>query len=415
MTVNNSNLNQTSDIYYRGFPQPRNIDSNDQNQLSSGLTLNNEDDGVNIETAKVTTDKVEDLEIFKILQLDKPTNISFSGIDHSKEKRNFSYIKEKLMDPYIRVSFSSSQKFPCITFEHHEKEVLAIIDQCDIARFFDTAKHIALSAELMTPCTTPTAGSTMFHVYEGYSEYKKRENSLLKFGAKWLATQRTKQISIRQELQNESANEVLLNLVDNHEGVCIGEEHSDIFPKQLIIDNLTQLKAKGVNKIYMEHLFFDSMQPLLDAYFNQKSDEMPSYLKRYLLRCLHSKSFFDLVQAAKKAGIRIVAIDTTVSYNCGVESKVGVISDQNRYIAMNTVATIIINREQKKDPGKYIALMGSGHVAMINNGETTGVPGVAELLQVPSFVIFEMQKEEITFNTSGPEGLTFAAVQLTHK
>lgn len=57
---------------------------------------------------------------------------------------------------------------------------------------------------------------------------------------------------------------------------------------------------------------------------------------------------------------------------------------------MNAVATVIIEENQKKSKGKYIALMGSAH---LTTTVEEGVPGIAELLGVP-LVIIEHTKEK---------------------
>jgi biotin operon repressor len=54
----------------------------------------------------------------------------------------------------------------------------------------------------------------------------------------------------------------------DYSGAVIGERHNDIYSKKFIIDNIYMLKQKGVEVIYLEHLYYDVMQEDLDAYFS---------------------------------------------------------------------------------------------------------------------------------------------------
>lgn len=94
-----------------------------------------------------------------------------------------------------------------------------------------------------------------------------------------------------------------------------------------------------------------------------------------------------MVIAAKEAGIRIVGIDTTVSYLAGTTDKKGLTDEgsADRYRAMNFAATSIMRAEAGN--GKYIALMGEANV-----GSTEGVPVVADMLGVPSVVVADSDK-----------------------
>jgi hypothetical protein len=102
------------------------------------------------------------------------------------------------------------------------------------------------------------------------------------------------------------------------------------------------------------------------------------YVKKY--------GFKALVREAKKAGIRVIAIDTEKSYESGTDARYGVTNGEDRAMAMNHQASVIIDLEEKKAKKKlkFIALVGSGHVC-----KTKGVYGLSEILGCPNVVIYD--------------------------
>lgn len=183
------------------------------------------------------------------------------------------------------------------------------------------------------------------------------------------------------------------------DGVCVGEHHRARNPKKFIIDNLSDLKRMGVTTLFMEHLCYDAMQPLLDAYFASPSDEMPTLLKCYLHEfdlCQglprEGYSFSKLVHSAKAAGIRVVGLDTISckSFKYVDPSDPSAPYDPSRLIALNYVAKDIIAHE--KGAGKYIALIGSDHGANMpaQKGVLKVVPGIANLSRCPFVVVDDL-------------------------
>lgn len=179
-------------------------------------------------------------------------------------------------------------------------------------------------------------------------------------------------------------------LEDHADGFCLGELHDQIEPKTYLIDQMQELKKLGVTTLFLEHFLYDThMQELLDEYVQSEKDEFPPLLNRYLEK-LKSDNFdySGVIRSAKLAGIRIVGIDTSISYEAGYSS-FGGSSGPKRFFAMNYVANKIIRHE--KGSGKFVALMGFYHgsrVIDIREGGKTPAPGVADLLGVP-FVVIE--------------------------
>lgn len=158
------------------------------------------------------------------------------------------------------------------------------------------------------------------------------------------------------------------------DGMVLGESHNSVASKKFLIDNMRTLGEEGVTTLYMEHLQSDLHQADLDLYF--KTKKMPEALRKFMVkqdighRTDPGKvyTFVKVLEAANKEGIRIVAIDTSTSYNLD-----GVRYGLNRRKMMSYLANKVINNDQKI-PHKWAALVGSAHV-----NENEGVPGVAEI------------------------------------
>jgi hypothetical protein len=198
---------------------------------------------------------------------------------------------------------------------------------------------------------------------------------------------------------------ILSSAFDHFQGICFGELHDK--PKTFLIDHFKHMKACGVQILFMEHLMYDTMQIFLDKYFlDEPAAKMPIPLAAYLksldegFELDHSKhNFTALVKTAKMYDIRVVGIDTSLSYEAGytMEGSVGI----KRYLGMNYVAEEIIEWETSSSKTKYVALMGFFHGATAHassKGDTIltdyRVPGVAEMLVVP-FIIIEPSNDNV--------------------
>lgn len=196
-----------------------------------------------------------------------------------------------------------------------------------------------------------------------------------------------------------SDNLLLAEIYNNRgfKGLCIGESHAERNSKKFIVDNLEGLKKMGVTTLFMEGLGYDTMQPLLDTYFASSSDTMPVLLEARLAHVdrnwntIAPYTYTDIVRRAKKAGIRIVGLDTIASCTIGSCDKNGNINPERKTKLFNYVAHQIIQHEQGS--GKYIALMGGGHASTyqyqssIPGEKSFQVPGIANLLKCPMICI----------------------------
>ena len=191
------------------------------------------------------------------------------------------------------------------------------------------------------------------------------------------------QISQLSAAEGMSQPELIEHIMPLTQGVVLGEAHSDIGSKQFLIDNMAEFYQKGVRTLYMEHLLSDIHQRSLDEYFAAPGSDMPDLLKRYLTRQNKGHfflkdsdpkyNFLTVVEAARQAGIKIVAIDSTTSYQqAGItENDTGTTRNE----MMNYFAEKVIRHYQSlPDSGKWVALVGNSHMNTFQN-----VYGLAEL------------------------------------
>lgn len=181
-------------------------------------------------------------------------------------------------------------------------------------------------------------------------------------------------------------------------GLCVGERHGQKSSKQFLIDNFEALSGLGVKILFTEFFNYDTMQPYLDDYFASESDEMHPLLEAVLTDADDTYGFTapysyrELVRAAKAAGIRIVGIDTSLSYDLG--NFENTLEGDERIKAMNSVAQKIIRYEASRSGGKYIVHLGGAHGPTLEADSGYAVPGLADLLQCPFIMVQDDEKDE---------------------
>lgn len=173
--------------------------------------------------------------------------------------------------------------------------------------------------------------------------------------------------------------ELLEALYRENDGVVIGEWHSFVASKQLIIDNLEQLSQQNVKTLYLEHLLTDLHQADLDRFF--ETGEMSKSLLHDLRELDNGMrtdpnnvyTFEQLVIKAQEHGLEVRAIDCAASYHI---KGVGGRTDPTRQQMMNYFASRTIRKHQEvMGSHKWIALVGSSHAGTYQRV----VPGIAEL------------------------------------
>jgi hypothetical protein len=171
----------------------------------------------------------------------------------------------------------------------------------------------------------------------------------------------------------------LKKLYEHTDGVVIGETHSSVGSKQLIIDNLPSLSQQHVKTLYLEHVLSDLNQADLDRFFEtgQMSKTLLHDLKK-LDRGHRTDpqgvyTFERLVLGAQQHGIEIRAIDCSASYHLKEIPGEG---PTTREQMMNYFASLTMRRHQEvMGRHKWIALVGNSH----SNTYRRLVPGIAEL------------------------------------
>lgn len=175
------------------------------------------------------------------------------------------------------------------------------------------------------------------------------------------------------------APEFLKKLYEHADAVVVGEVHSAIASKQLIIDNLPLLSQQDVKTLYLEHLLADLHQADLDRFFHtgEMSKNLLHDLKKMDLGHRTDPNgaytYEQLVRKAQQNGIEVRAIDCTASYHLkGMPGK----SPTSRIQMMNYYASLTIGKHQEvMGRHRWIALVGNAH----SNYYQDLVPGIAEL------------------------------------
>ncbi|WP_421567684.1 membrane-targeted effector domain-containing toxin [Stenotrophomonas sp. PD6] len=187
--------------------------------------------------------------------------------------------------------------------------------------------------------------------------------------------------------------DVLKHLLRTSSGVVVGEAHASRASKRLLIDHMRLLRTLGVDTLYLEHLQADIHQADLDLLHQNAGLTLP--LKQFLsdqdrghmTDAASGATFRAVVDAATRAGVRIVALDLMASYHLkGAKHEVtgDAHGDHLRTRVLNHVAAARIEHDQHRPgagdrPRRWIALVGNTHA-----GTFDGIAGIAGRLGVPS-------------------------------
>jgi hypothetical protein len=176
-----------------------------------------------------------------------------------------------------------------------------------------------------------------------------------------------------------SQGDLLEDLYQHTNGVVIGERHSSIASKKLIIDNMPLLARQDVKTLYLEHLLSDVHQADLDRFVET------GYMSKSLLHDLKKLdlghqtdadgiyTFEQLVIKARASGLEVRAIDCAASYHIREIDHPALSTRQQMfsYFASRTIR----KHQEVMGTHKWIALVGNSHA----NTYEKIVPGLAEL------------------------------------
>ena len=173
--------------------------------------------------------------------------------------------------------------------------------------------------------------------------------------------------------------DLLEDLYQHTNGVVIGENHSSIASKKLIIDNLPLLARQDVKTLYMEHLLSDLHQADLDRFVET------GHMSKSLLHDLRKLdlghhtdadgiyTFEQLVIKARNNGLEIRAIDCAASYHI---KEIDHPALTTRHQMFSYFASRTLRKHQEvMGSHKWIALVGNSHA----NTYEKIVPGLTEL------------------------------------
>lgn len=199
--------------------------------------------------------------------------------------------------------------------------------------------------------------------------------------------------------------DLLRELLGSNKGLLVGETHAGRASKLLLMDNMAHLRHLGVDTLYLEHLQADIHQPDLDRY--HRTGVLSPALVRFLAEqdsghmtdADSGATFRNLVDAAFKVGMRIVALDLMISYHVrGLQRGDGedmVDPLQARIQMKNYVATARIVHDQRQQAGKpgpqrWVALVGNAHA-----GAFQSIPGMGTLLGAPSLRVEDASRFQV--------------------
>ncbi|KTD51866.1 hypothetical protein Lqui_0710 [Legionella quinlivanii] len=355
-------------------------------------------DAINAEDAKAA--KATAIAYYQSRSLDEPASRLLSGLE--KHTARYNRVKEYFKQKISELNLSN----PLIFFDDQALRVDIGYGPKEISALFpDFFNHGGVFDKTILGGVSYFGKSPLNYFLEDYIEddyqiflnaEKERllSTAAIEFPPQPLATKRKVSIEDTRDF-NEA--EFITKCFDSNEGLIVGEVHEHKSPKQFLVDNMALFKSQGVNTIYMEHLLQERHQALLDAYLHSEHDaDMPRDLELYLnyldkeRNLSGGATFKAVVQAAKKHQIRIVAIDSEASYRLAVTYSLGDLEHTNaikeRFSAMNM--GMLERYREFNEGGKYIALIGSGHVATCLD-----VPGVSNLLNCPNILVNDLNDD----------------------
>ncbi|MFJ8439447.1 toxin glutamine deamidase domain-containing protein [Kitasatospora griseola] len=165
-------------------------------------------------------------------------------------------------------------------------------------------------------------------------------------------------------------------------GMVIGEGHTNAATWPFLRDNMQQLKASGVDTVYLEALRDDAVQHDLDTYFDPRHDgPMPPTLKAAAAKYdqQYTAKLTEMLEAAKANNVKVHAVD---GYPARTINEDGGTHERARL--MNSYAHDTITSDAARN-GKYLVVVGASHAHSTTGAGGTGrIPGTADLLELPA-------------------------------
>ncbi|WP_040501944.1 membrane-targeted effector domain-containing toxin [Herbaspirillum sp. YR522] len=181
-------------------------------------------------------------------------------------------------------------------------------------------------------------------------------------------------------LSGATDKQILSSVYQRHDGFFIGENHGETAVNSFLKTNMANLKANGVETIYME-LSGDIIGEEIEKF--NRGRFMSPQLRHYLTENLRESTdspggVVEIFEQAGRHGIAIKPIDTYAA------SRLKVDISGDRLKAMNYYALRKIEEDQRAHPGKWLAVVGGSH---LDKTSTLGIPSLGTLLGVPSMKV----------------------------
>lgn len=143
---------------------------------------------------------------------------------------------------------------------------------------------------------------------------------------------------------------------ENIIGCAVGEVHSHITPKKLLINSAENLKRIGITTVFSEFFLYEAHQKLLDDYLAGDSDDLPFELSQWLKYIDESSNipsttqytYTNCLKALKRVGIRVVGLDSSLT-----------LFYKKRVAGFNQVAYEVFQKEYRG--GRYLLHTGVAH------------------------------------------------------
>ena len=203
----------------------------------------------------------------------------------------------------------------------------------------------------------------------------------------------------------------------------IGETHQHTSPKKFLIQNMSLLKDRGFNTLFLEHLCTREHQGPLNDLYNSPAQQLPEKFKNYLIGqdkgFDHGHNaeygFLKLVESAIDNGVKIIALEANMAIYKG-ELDLGLLDIREphrkagtkrtgrlniielpckagppRTALLNYIAAHRIKEYAQNNPGKkWFSLVGEGHVNTRND-----MPGIADLINSAGIVCGDINISDI--------------------
>jgi len=192
----------------------------------------------------------------------------------------------------------------------------------------------------------------------------------------------------------------------------VGEFHYAVSPKNFLIRNMSLLKKSGFKTLFIEGLYYEHQKALDDFILNPSINQMDGALSQHL-EALDSANFpcyerYDLtdrwkdnnysalIKAAKRVGIRIVGIDTSITLQLAHKEMRSNPDGwmHNRLKYMNFIASQIISEVTKHyfSEEKWCLLTGVLHAKTFDKK----IFGLSHILDAPC--VFVEETDGLTLN-----------------